>query len=330
MTAIYIIDHTDPANGNFRISPNKLDGPGSVTQNTNLRLYGAGSLQYGEGVNENFLKILENFASPELGGSPATTAPDPAFFDPAYSVKGQLWFNSTTNKLMMFDGTNWVSAGGVFSSATAPPNPQDGDLWFDTVATQLKVYYAMVWTSTADHYVLKSGDTMDSAANITFAGGGEVLGLPASPSATGAASKEYVDGLISSNNELWELSDVEDDVTSSAVTGEVLYFNGTTWENRGLISTDISGVTSSIQTQLDAKVAKAGSTMTGALTLSGAPTNTLHAATKAYVDAKPLITTSSSTPGTAKDGDIWVDSLNTQIKIYAFSTWNIIFPAQYS
>ena len=34
-----------------------------------------------------------------------------------------------------------------------------------------------------------------------------------------------------------------------------------------------------------ARVAKAGDTMTGLLTLSGAPTNALHAATKAYVDA---------------------------------------------
>ncbi len=38
----------------------------------------------------------------------------------------------------------------------------------------------------------------------------------------------------------------------------------------------------------DGKVAKAGGTMTGLLTLSGAPTNSLHAATKAYVDAIDL------------------------------------------
>lgn len=47
----------------------------------------------------------------------------------------------------------------------------------------------------------------------------------------------------------------------------------------------LNGVTSSIQTQLDAKVEKSGSTMTGALTLSADPVNNLHAATKQYVDA---------------------------------------------
>lgn len=46
----------------------------------------------------------------------------------------------------------------------------------------------------------------------------------------------------------------------------------------------LSGVTSSIQTQIDSKVAKAGDTMTGFLTLNADPTSALHAATKQYVD----------------------------------------------
>jgi hypothetical protein len=46
----------------------------------------------------------------------------------------------------------------------------------------------------------------------------------------------------------------------------------------------VDGVTSAIQTQIDSKLALAGGTMTGLLTLSGAPTSSLHAATKAYVD----------------------------------------------
>ena len=41
---------------------------------------------------------------------------------------------------------------------------------------------------------------------------------------------------------------------------------------------------SKVKTELDKKLNLAGGTMTGALTLSGAPTANLHAATKAYVD----------------------------------------------
>ena len=43
-------------------------------------------------------------------------------------------------------------------------------------------------------------------------------------------------------------------------------------------------VSTATQTALNAKLALAGGTMTGALTLSGAPTSDLHAATKLYVD----------------------------------------------
>lgn len=47
----------------------------------------------------------------------------------------------------------------------------------------------------------------------------------------------------------------------------------------------LSGLTSSAQTQIDAKLAKAGGTMTGELTLANDPSTSLHAATKQYVDA---------------------------------------------
>lgn len=44
--------------------------------------------------------------------------------------------------------------------------------------------------------VNKAGDSMSSGANLTFSGGGEVLGLPTTPSgATAAASKAYVDSI---------------------------------------------------------------------------------------------------------------------------------------
>ena len=48
----------------------------------------------------------------------------------------------------------------------------------------------------------------------------------------------------------------------------------------------VDGVTSAIQTQLDAMVEKAGDTMTGLLTLSADPSSALHAATKQYVDTQ--------------------------------------------
>lgn len=85
-----------------------------------------------------------------------------------------------------------------------------------------------------------AGAVMAAAADITFVGGGEVLGLPATPSATGAASKEYVDSVAASQNELREL----DDVTIVApVAGHFIAYDGSSpdsWVNRVIVEADIS------------------------------------------------------------------------------------------
>jgi hypothetical protein len=61
-----------------------------------------------------------------------------------------------------------------------------------------------------------------------------------------------------------------------------------------------------ITTSISEKVAKAGDTMTGALTLSGAPTADLHAATKKYVDdAKAAAISTAETTATNLDIDLY-------------------------
>lgn len=61
---------------------------------------------------------------------------------------------------------------------------------------------------------------------------------------------------------------------------------------------DNPAVITDLTTQIGTKVSKAGDTMTGALTLSGAPTSALHAATKQYVDD------AESAANTYTDGEI--------------------------
>jgi hypothetical protein len=48
---------------------------------------------------------------------------------------------------------------------------------------------------------------------------------------------------------------------------------------------NITGPVTKTQAQINDLLEKAGGTMTGPLTLSGAPSSNLHAATKAYVDS---------------------------------------------
>lgn len=72
-------------------------------------------------------------------------------------------------------------------------------------------------------------------------------------------------------------------------------------------------VSSATQTALDARLARTGGTMSGALTLSGTPTNANHAATKQYVDdqlggsQKLVIGTTEPSPAHSQQV-LWVDT----------------------
>ena len=67
MSRIYNIRHSDSSVPSILINPGEVDGVGGSQANSSLVLPGNGRLSYGENINENFLKILENFASPERG-----------------------------------------------------------------------------------------------------------------------------------------------------------------------------------------------------------------------------------------------------------------------
>lgn len=67
---------------------------------------------------------------------------------------------------------------------------------YGRVTGNTAVTTADITTLVDNTYVNVSGDTMASGANLTFVGGGEVLGLPSTPSSdTAAASKAYVDSV---------------------------------------------------------------------------------------------------------------------------------------
>lgn len=197
MATVYSIKHTDGVR-TITIQPGTLNGPGGVLTDSDLQLYGQGTLQWGAGVDQNQLRLIENFAVEEKVASPGTPQDET---DIAVSgaginnpVSGQQWFNLTDTNMYTYDGADWRLGGTVFSSATPPTNPVDGTLWYDTANDQLMVWNQdagpAAFESVADLYLLKSGDTM--SGDIAM-GGNEVTGLPAVPSATGASSKEYVD-----------------------------------------------------------------------------------------------------------------------------------------
>ena len=111
---------------------------------TDLTLIGKGYAGFGEKLNENLVKLLENFNN--------TSAP-------SNKVQGQLWFDQTNKRVNVWTGDKWKPAGGPTNSTSAPANAVLGDLWFDTVNTQLYVYTGTAWTLIGPTTVAGSGVT---------------------------------------------------------------------------------------------------------------------------------------------------------------------------
>lgn len=112
---------------------NKTDGSilstvadGQVDQfSTDLTLIGKNYSGFGESLNENFVKLLENFANTE---------------EPSNPIKGQIWFDASESKLKVYSGISFVPVSSATISSTQPSTLGVGDLWFNDVDKQLYFY----------------------------------------------------------------------------------------------------------------------------------------------------------------------------------------------
>jgi hypothetical protein len=95
------------------------------TTATDIALIGKNVTGYGEYLNENFIKLLENFASTSEPNNPIT---------------GQLWFDVSENRLKVYDGNGFRIGSGPIVSGTAPLSPIQGDFWIDSEENQLYFY----------------------------------------------------------------------------------------------------------------------------------------------------------------------------------------------
>ncbi|OUU18474.1 MAG: hypothetical protein CBB97_21010, partial [Candidatus Endolissoclinum sp. TMED37] len=114
------------------------------TATTDLTLIGKGYAGFGEKLNENLVKLLENFNN--------TSAP-------SNKVTGQLWYDQTNKQINVYTGVKWKPVGSTVNSTTSPINAVAGDLWFDTGNTQLYVYSGSAWILIGPTTVAGSGVT---------------------------------------------------------------------------------------------------------------------------------------------------------------------------
>ena len=141
---------------------NKTDGSvvatitdGTVDNTTSVQLFGKSFSGFGEGLNENLVKLLENSAS-----TSAPTAP----------LTGELWMDTSTSQLKVYDGSSFKPTGGAKSQSTAPTSPGAGDLWHDSDDDQLYVYTGSAFQLVGPVYT--AGQTLSGWKIETLASSG--------------------------------------------------------------------------------------------------------------------------------------------------------------
>jgi hypothetical protein len=244
---------------------NKTDGTivttitdGTVDNTTSLQLFGKSYSGFGEGLNENLVKLLENAAS-----TSAPTAP----------LKGELWFDTSTNQIKVYDGTSFKPTGGSKSSASQPTSPSAGDLWHDTGNDQVYVYTGSAWLLVGPVYT--SGQTLSGWKIETLAssGGNKVVSsMYVGNIRVAILSKETFTPSVTQTG----FAEIKAGFTLNSTLGAV--FEGT---NTQAANIDVSGTTNTSATIIaggNFLRADASDTTSGALTITNNSGITLGAA----------------------------------------------------
>jgi len=142
----YIINLT---NGN--VLTTIADGTLNTTA-CSMALPGKNYAGYGIYLDDNFVHLLENSSN---GNAPTTP------------LIGQLWWNSTTKVMSVWNGTVWKTISSATSSATAPTSNVQGDLWYDTTNQQLNVYSGSTFILVGPAFTNAQGTTGAIPATIT-------------------------------------------------------------------------------------------------------------------------------------------------------------------
>ena len=141
---------TNPAKPAITVEEQTLNTQTSVT------FVGKNYAGYAPVMAENFLHLLENFASPSTQS-------------PTNPIQGQLWYDNTNNLLKVYDGTTWTAAGSVKKSGTQPTTASLGDLWVDTNNSQLYVYSGSNWLLVGPQFSagLKTGPDIEKITDTS-------------------------------------------------------------------------------------------------------------------------------------------------------------------
>jgi len=150
---------------------------GTIDTSTDLVLVGKNYAGYGEFLNENTVKLLENFANTSAPSSP---------------LAGQLWWDTTNTLLKVYNGSAFVVISAATASASQPSNNVTGSLWWDTTNGQLKVYNGSSFVTVGPTFTAAQGTSGAIVETVTDSGATDhvVVKLYAGGTVVGTVSKD--------------------------------------------------------------------------------------------------------------------------------------------
>ena len=233
---------------------NKTDGSivatitdGTINNSTSLTLFGKSYSGFGELLNENLIKLLENSSSTATPTTP---------------LKGELWFDANTNQIKVYDGTSFKPTGGAKSQSTAPTSASAGDLWMDSDDAQVYFYTGSAWQLLGP--VFSSGQTLSGwlIETLASAGGNKVVSsMYAGNTRVAILSKETFTPSVAQTG----FASIKAGITLNSTLGAI--YEGTTTSATAL---DVSGTTNTSASVIaggNFLRADAADTTTGAITI---------------------------------------------------------------
>jgi hypothetical protein len=141
---------------------------GTINTSSSMTLVGKNYAGYGQFLDTNYIRLLENGSNTTAPGAPLT---------------GQLWWDKSTNTMKVYTGTVFKTISSATAAASAPTNNVTGDLWWDTTNQQLSAW-------NGSNFVLV-GPASGGNAGVT--------GAVAITTDNGAGSPRFITGLYSAN-----------------------------------------------------------------------------------------------------------------------------------
>ena len=130
---------------------------GATNTASAMTLVGKNYAGYGQFLDNNFVRLLENGSNTSAPAAPLT---------------GQLWWDKTNNLLKVYNGSVFKTISAATASSSAPASNVTGDLWYDTTNQQLKVWTGAAFIVVGPAYSASQGTSGAIPETITDSVGG--------------------------------------------------------------------------------------------------------------------------------------------------------------